>query len=240
MRPDREAGEIADAQLLEALRLGGCAVCTLAQQTVRRYLQAIARESITDVDVRALLREALGFCPRHAWQWLDSAENGLGTALVYQDLAINLRRALASDIRQEEHAGKLMARMFGRSAERQMPAGLSAQRGCPSCEVQTLTEQRVLDSLLKNVTRAEIHDAYAESDGLCLPHLHAAMGRGARRAEALRQLKTHFDRALERLEADLAEFIRKQDYRYQHEPIGPERDAPSRAIGRISGERGAL
>jgi hypothetical protein len=240
MSLDREASELADSHLLDALRLTGCAVCSLAQQSVRRYLQAIARESITDVDIRALLRKALGFCPRHAWQWLDSAENGLGTALVYQDLAVNLRRALSSDAQQGEQSGTLMGRVFGRSSERQLPAGLSAQRDCPACEVQTLAEQRVLDSLLKNVTRGEFRDTYAASDGLCLPHLHAAVGRGAHRDEALRQLRMHFDRALERLEADLAEYIRKQDYRFQHEPIGPERDAPRSAIARISGERGAL
>jgi hypothetical protein len=42
------------------------------------------------------------------------------------------------------------------------------------------------------------------------------------------------------LEAELAEYVRKHDYRFRGEPFGDERDAPARALARFVGERGAL
>ncbi|MHB1652561.1 MAG: DUF6062 family protein [Desulfitobacteriaceae bacterium] len=38
------------------------------------------------------------------------------------------------------------------------------------------------------------------------------------------------DRRLTELRAELQEFIRKQDYRYSHEPLGKEKDAWKHAM----------
>jgi hypothetical protein len=39
------------------------------------------------------------------------------------------------------------------------------------------------------------------------------------------------------LHAELAEIIRKHDYRYRDEPWGPEKDAWSRAAAKLAGEQ---
>ncbi|MBX6771349.1 MAG: hypothetical protein IRY83_06465 [Chloroflexi bacterium] len=39
------------------------------------------------------------------------------------------------------------------------------------------------------------------------------------------------------LRQELAEYIRKQDYRFRHEPAGPEQTAPLRALALVAGSR---
>jgi len=43
---------------------------------------------------------------------------------------------------------------------------------------------------------------------------------------------------LQELRLALDEYIRKQDYRFRHEPLGEERDAPRRALAWAAGAEG--
>jgi len=79
----------------------------------------------------------------------------------------------------------------------------------------------------------EFRKQLASSDGLCLPHLRrvleqvpADLGRDFLQAQ-VSQLK--------RLEAELAEFFRKSDYRYAAEPKGDEQTAWLRVWERLAG-----
>ncbi len=238
MSQERFVAQFAEADLREALGGDGCPLCALAARAVSRYLAAVSRESITDVDIRASLRDAIGYCPRHAWQWLDEGHNPLGAALVYKDLVANARRALGAD--GAPGAASLLGRMIGRATPSSRDEALAPRRGCPACEIQSLADSRVLDALLQFLPGPAVRDAYAQSSGVCLPHLRAALARaGSRHQAAAEALTAHCQTALGRLEASLDEFIRKQDYRYQHESIGEERDAPERATARLCGPRGA-
>lgn len=71
---------------------------------------------------------------------------------------------------------------------------------------------------------------------LCVPHLRLALGLATTPAQAellaLREVE-----ALRALGCELSEYIRKQDYRFRHEPLGAEVDAPWRAIAQVAGAR---
>ena len=76
------------------------------------------------------------------------------------------------------------------------------------------------------------------SEGVCLRHVRTALRRGSPGAEhVLHRTRS----AIERLLGELGEVIRKEDYRFRHEPrTDAERTAPSRAVARIAGADGLV
>ncbi len=59
-----------------------------------------------------------------------------------------------------------------------------------------------------------------------------------RKREALPRLLRLEVEMLQELRLALDEYIRKQDYRFRHEPLGEERDAPRRALAWAAGAEG--
>ena len=80
--------------------------------------------------------------------------------------------------------------------------------------------------------------AFAQSSGVCLPHLARLMAHGATQRHLSACLKAQQNR-LQDLQVDLQAFIRKQDYRFAHEAYGPEADAWQRAVAVFVGMRRA-
>ena len=76
------------------------------------------------------------------------------------------------------------------------------------------------------------------SQGLCVRHTRAAQRRGGPGAERIVKLTRS---AIERLLAELSEVIRKEDYRFRHEPrTDAERTATARAVARAAGAEGLV
>ncbi|MCA1646110.1 MAG: hypothetical protein LC797_11815, partial [Chloroflexi bacterium] len=74
------------------------------------------------------------------------------------------------------------------------------------------------------------------SEGMCLRHTRAAQDLGGAGAERLVQ---HTRAAIEHLLTELGEVIRKEDYRFRHEPrTDRERTAPGRAVAHVAGMEG--
>lgn len=174
-------------------------------------MRTLFREMVNDPVQRERLRGSLGFCRRHNRSLLDAAD-ALGLAILAQDLVVQARR-------------RLDRRMQGLSVPELRP--------CPECEAEasdTATFSRALAACLED---RSVQQIYQTGDGLCVIHLEkvlAAASPGVRRfldeAEGAR---------LSALEEELAEFIRKADYRFSGEGLGTEADAPRRAIAKLSG-----
>jgi hypothetical protein len=84
---------------------------------------------------------------------------------------------------------------------------------------------------------ADYRGAYEESDGLCLVHLRPALLE-ANHPEVFEALQQRAIATRETLLAHLDETIRKQDYRFQHEPAGDETGSPARAVDHVAGRCG--
>ncbi len=76
--------------------------------------------------------------------------------------------------------------------------------------------------------------AFAQSSGLCLPHLARLMAHGANHVHLPALLVAQQER-LHALQVELQEFIRKQDYRFAHETYGSEADAWQRVVALFTG-----
>jgi hypothetical protein len=227
----------------ESLSQPGCPACRLGAVAAAKALAALAYESVTDVDVVERFQRSLGVCALHGWQWLESDNAAQAVAILYRAVLAHLIRALErADAPSADGAAGLLARVgVGRGAAAGLAAALEARGDCPACAARDQAIGRALEVLLDQLPQPETRAAYEASDGLCLPHLREALaGTRSRHRGAAAILAAASAERLRGLEAELAEYVRKHDYRFRDEPFGAERDAPARALGRVIGERGAL
>ncbi|MCA1648336.1 MAG: hypothetical protein LC797_23720 [Chloroflexi bacterium] len=156
-------------------------------------------------------------CARWAAGWPQ------GTAILYQDLLTATLRDLEADTAPR---GARWRAMLGTPSD---DAG-----DCPACRVQTQAEERYLTALLATV--AADPSLLDGADGTCVRHTRAAQHLGGAGAAHVVQQTCA---AIEHVLAELGEVIRKEDYRFRHEPrTDGERTAPSRAVARMSGLEG--
>jgi hypothetical protein len=216
---DSSAFEVRDA-LAEA----GCPICRLAVAAVDHHIATIAYEGVNDIAFRDRLRAAGGFCPSHAYRWLRDSHNVLGTALIYRDLLSTARRELEGT----RPSGNLLTRWRRSAARTDDVPDAGSTLECPVCKTQREAEARYLDALYAVLAERDGSEAFLRSDGLCLPHARVALARGG---QAGTRVQAHMLDVLAHLLAVLDEVIRKEDYRFRHEPrTEEERTAPATAV----------
>ena len=216
-----------DAQTLYELRLAshkpGCPVCTLVQRAGARYMEGTFNESMLDPGVRQKLVDSLGFCYEHTWQAINlKLSDALGQCILYQDL---VKDALWNIKENEQNSGSHLASL------------LKPITPCPACLIEEATLERVIATLVAALSNQDFIVEFQASSGLCIPHMQHLLPRldGKKQAKGL-QLQSA---CLENLLGELAEFIRKSDYRFRDEVIGKEGDSYKRAADMITGKRRA-
>ena len=218
--------------LLEACKQTGCALCRLAHESTYRYLDAWKYELFTDVDLQKELRLSQGFCHTHTWQLAQ-----MGASL---QLAQNYRSILSDTMSQLQEAegtpsGGRLRRFFDPKQEVQhIP--------CPACRQQEEAEVHLVHTLRHAILDAAFYTAFAHSAGLCLHHLHLAstLKMSDTPGDWLSQLRKGQIACLQRLDAQLAELIRKHDYRFKNEERGPEMVSWLHAAGLVAGEKNEI
>lgn len=195
-----------------------CALCLLIRRSIIRSLRAFFAEFVNDPEVRVRFRKARGFCGEHTPLLLESGD-ALGAAILYADLADETRQRWQSGARErKDHPFKRW--MVG-----------TAKAGCPACLVETEAENRYVAALASALEQESVWNALQAGSELCVRHIeNVASAAGA--AGGARLLKVEAAR-LERLQQELEEFIRKNDYRFRQEPWGEERNAWRRALYRL-------
>ena len=192
---------------LEACPQEGCPVCRLEHAADLRYLDRLFYEQVNDFAVRQQLRASQGFCVEHARMATDEMQGkALGLAIIFDDL---LRLAL------EDLTGQR--------------AGFHVSKKCPACENREETTGRVFAELSKNILQADMLAAFQSSQGLCFGHLRQALEH-LRIPEKRKVLISAQREIMAKLRAELAEYIRKNDYRFAGESFGEERDSWRRAV----------
>ena len=229
-------------ELREALQEPGCALCRLEAVTTERFLDGLLYGQVNDPELRDRIRRARGFCPEHTWQLVRPGAS-LGIAIVANDVLSALLRVLEAG--EFDALPRLSVRRVQEALDREQPAAATAglvaelgpQAACPACQHELSMRQIYLDTLVDQLLGDDgLLPRLEASEGLCLPHLRAALARTGERAvfEALLGAQ----RAIwQRLVGDLREFIRRADYRFRDEPRGTEGDAWLRAVAALAGSR---
>jgi len=229
--------------LLEACRAEGCPICRLEQDSVERYLDNQFYENVNSPKWRDRLRDSLGFCREHAWLGVNKRlGDALGYSIIYHDILNSILR------RWEDKQSPARPLRGGTSLRRQIPesvrnliesvwTALTPGKVCPVCEYRDQTTRSLLSVLVDELKRPEMTNALQASDGLCLPHLREALDQNKHVSGVEALLAVHREK-LNSLQAELAEFIRKNDYQAISEGFGKEGDAWLRAIRMVAGRRG--
>lgn len=221
--------------LREACAAGGCPLCTVADRSAESFLNALLWETVTDVDARRRVVAAYGFCREHGWR-LDRPGGVGGAAIMLHDVIKALIVALDDPGAQPGPAGgsmweRLRGRRGGEAGEVLQPAAL-----CPVCAHVQRIESDAAQALLVYLTPGAhtLVEPFTAGNGLCLAHLRLTLaqpGKAAAHATLVAAQRTIW----QRLQGELAEFIRKQDVQFRGETYGSERDAWERALKITSG-----
>jgi hypothetical protein len=226
------------ADVLLLCQEGGCPACRAVQKAVNSYLDMLLYECVTDPDVHDMLCASWGFCYEHAWLLPKVGQKHLsGVALLYRNLLPTLKPQLFTFPAAKRKWRRFPAwlRCFKFLRPRFLPnkreRRLTAQQHCPACLLREEAEARTLDVILTALAQRDerLSLTLHAAGGLCLPHLHAALAANLA-AGVAEQLIAGAQQELARIQADLDEFLRKCDYRFQHEEIGSERESWKHAI----------
>jgi hypothetical protein len=193
-------------ELLDAMKERGCPLCFLLEMFTERYIDNLLYENVNDTNLRTKLVTSGGFCKEHSKKILRFGYKGyaLGISILYKDLA----DAYIRDLNR---------------------GTLTPNRSCIICEVTKNLEDRLIEELLKDIKEYEFYQAYRNSSGLCMTHLSKvlSLSKDKETKDIFLEISAL---KLKEISDQLAEFIRKQDYRFREETIGVEGDSWIRAI----------
>lgn len=218
--------------LRDAFQQPGCAVCTLAEKDSLRYLDALLYERVNDVGTRVRLREALGFCNWHAWKALEVRNCALGLGIIYEDLLQRIADRISKvqdSIPSPSRARLLLKRFRPRKAALGHPHSRPTPC-CPACQHVRFFEKIYLEVLLDFIAEADFERRFNHSSGICFPHLVEAIQNYPQHKNLPLLIKKQVEK-VDFLRKEVAEFVRKQDYKYAAEPRGPEIDSWKKGAG---------
>ncbi len=214
----------------DALARPGCAVCRLAARRADGYLDSYLYEHVNDVELRAIIREARGFCERHAHDLLDKLD-ALAVAITYRDILNTLARELGTLNEAPDGRAGVWRRFWPRRRHRN---NLRAPAGCPVCEAEATAAARVLDVAAHGLREPGMVEALQDGDPLCLNHLRGVLARTAASEELLARQK----RGWGRLSDQLRSVIEKSDHHRRFDELSVEERSALRAgVEAVAGSR---
>jgi hypothetical protein len=213
-----------DAQTIFEFRLacqkGGCPICYLVQRLGARYIEGTLNESLLDPVVRQKLLGSHGFCYEHTWRSIDlKLSDALGHAILFHDLIKDARNKLGG---------------YGRVTGVDLADTLEPVTICPACQIEQAAADRIIDSIKSALTSPDFLAEFRQSTGICIPHLRLLLRSLDSERKAI--VLEHQILCLMNLQDELAEFIRKSDYRFRAEVIGREGDSYKRAADVMMGK----
>lgn len=222
--------------LRQAFAEPGCALCRLLAQSADSYIDSMLWELVNDPELRLELNRTRGYCREHSWLLVRYGAS-LGAAIMMKDIIDTLLRV--ADTGQFEPSSFSLRQLFNPgqpgAGTAKLTADLAAQGPCPVCVKVQTAEVYYLAALQQHLTGPDgLAPAYQASAGLCLPHFRQVLAQVSQQ-ETFTALVEAQKAVWRRLSGELSEFIRKKDYRFQDEAIGPEGDAWLRAIEAVAG-----
>jgi len=217
-------------RLIEAFAAQGCAICNLTERDVNRFLDSHLYEYVNTPETHADIRASRGLCATHAGHLVEFGASVLGITILHAAIMDELLKTAESS-----RGGSSFGRLFG-SGSTNLANRLEPTGECMACQAMERAESQHITSVAEHINEQEMHDAFAASDGLCLPHFRQVLRAvpDSRRADMLTQLQLPKWRALK---AELDMLADKYDVNHADEAVGAEADSWRRALIMVSGNR---
>jgi hypothetical protein len=209
--------------LFQTLKKEGCPICLMTLEAIQRAMDQWLYEGFTDAENRERLVRSHGFCARHTWQ-LARLPASLQLAQVYQSTLPEILTSLTQSLEQVKQAKKTQGKSFwSKWLKRRDKRGVSALPApCTLCQTQRESEERLVTTLLTMLCSEPFCERMRlATTGFCLPHFTQIYD-AANNDEQRSFLLNNQCLCAQRLQEELAELIRKHDYRFQKEPQGDE------------------
>lgn len=215
-------------ELREMLKQPGCPICHVGRKVARSQIDSLLYDSVTDRNSRETLTASMGFCSGHSRDLLTFSGERLGATIIEWALLREAQRRLQ---RSAPSAGpSLRQRLRGKTAA----SVLAADEPCPVCANQATQEARSLRELLEHLV-GDLDAPLRAAGGLCWPHLDQAVSSASDPRVHSALVSVHTE-VWQTLIDQMAEFIRKRDYRFSDEvPSDDEAVAVERAIEALTG-----
>jgi hypothetical protein len=223
-------------ELIEAMHEPGCALCGLARRKSLRYIETLLETAVMDVDQRDDWRYAGGFCQVHAEMALTLPNAAGSLAILYEDVLQYEMAGLCELFTDAKVSRWQRRRQRFKQRVQQWLRVRQKRAACPICRTWQTQERMYWAVLLDYGKDDDVIHAFTQSDGLCIPHTVSLLQFNATHAHLPAVLAAQ-QQCLQRLHGDLNAFIRKQDYRFAHEPYGQEADAWQRVVACLVGGR---
>ncbi len=252
---DDDAPYVIATRFREAFRQPGCPMCVLGQRALDEYFSHWVWDYVSDPDLREAMRQGLGMCPEHTWQLVntDLREYGetFGVSIIYQELVAHTigviervtREAQAREAQSSSRLERLRRWLRRRSAARRWFASprwrghpLLRIAGCHVCAYRAESERRSTYWLVQILRHAENRALYAASNGLCLPHLRAALELALEIEPGVAHaLAQDAEQRMEGLAADLEQYIAKRAWDRRHEALTEGEQTAAQRASRFFG-----
>jgi hypothetical protein len=233
-------------EMVEALAQPGCPVCQLIDRAVRQYVDVFFYENITNVERRAEIRAARGYCSVHG-ALLAGHSRMLGVAIIQHDVINDVLRDMNKTLPPtpaepannrppyKPHKPAPLDDITATPLRNALGSAVKPRRDCPLCEYERDRERNLLRTLINDVNEPKMRAAFEKSSGLCLPHVNAALQLRGVSADGLRLVMQIERDILQALKAELDEYLVKSNGSYGYESMGKEADSPARAVRLVSG-----
>ncbi len=205
---------VATFELGSALGERGCPICRVTRRAAERWVWTLLYEHSGDLKIHQSMAEAGGLCAPHG----DLVERVVaGRRLASSGAVARLYHTIVDGARQRLEGG---ARRV---------SGLR----CPLCVREKEMGKHAAGILAEALKEDAWREAYAGSEGLCLPHLDVCLAvlRGRHRA----WLQEDTRQRLAALQQRLSEFCRKQRYDVDACITEEESTVWSEALWRVGG-----
>jgi hypothetical protein len=212
-----------------------CFLCTREDEIERKYIDTYLYELVMDASSRQKIIESRGFCNHHSYKMLIAASkpgssDGHGMALVLKSVT----EKLLQDLHKQEsyHAGNFHAM-------------LANETTCPACiylsDFMKMYAKSVVELL--SSSHEEFSKLLKESKGLCIPHfvtlVHVTVEIAHDRSQGIIETITEIEeKNLQRLNSELAEYVRRQSYEFSEKDRASVEDIVLRSVEKITGRRG--
>lgn len=216
--------------LVETFTTRGCAVCNLVERDVNRFLDSHLYEYVNTPETHAAVRSSRGLCATHSAHLVEFGASVLGITILHAAILDELVKTAAEPSR----AGAVFERLRGSTgsslANRLEPTGQ-----CMACAALERAENQHTTTIAEYINEPPMNEAYAASDGLCLPHFRTVLRAASdnKRVDMLTRLQTPKWQALK---AELNLLAKKYDANHNDEAVGEEADSWRRALTMVSGK----
>jgi hypothetical protein len=235
-----------------------CLLCYLWLKAETRLMEhLLSNEVVMDSEFRERVLAAKGFCNYHMHLLYKTAyggytENGLGYALYMLDIvkrfveqvgSINLASQPRPEISKSSiKRGKRRRKAFSVLCDA-MEQAVRGEQPCPACESLWSSDEINLHTLVQMLEDKNFREDFKSSKGLCLLHTISAirMIGQSKLKDPENATQILIEASMSRLrlaEHYLSEFIRKKNWKFRNEPLGPEVNADAMVLNLIAGVNG--